>query len=92
MLLIRIQDVRQLSSAMLRKVISRRDFKGIIVGGGSPCQANSYLNRTRKGWADERSQMPLELQRIIHELETDPLCAPPQSFHSWRTLPACLLM
>ena len=42
--------------------------RGIILGGGSPCQGNSSLNRGRKGLADPRSQQPEHLQRIRDEI------------------------
>ena len=52
------------------KLIKRRGQKirGIILGGGSPCQGNSSLNARRKGLDDPQSHQPYHLQRLEQEL------------------------
>ena len=68
-----VEDVR---GYMFDKIIQRRDFRGIIIGGGSPCQGNTSLNRNRKGLQDPRSRQPEQLARIVRELESFPNCPP----------------
>ena len=63
--LVVVSDVAELSPEMLAKVMGRRTFAAILVGGGSPCQGNSSLNLGRKGLGDERSWQPLHLQRLV---------------------------
>ena len=67
---IHVDYVEDVCSHMVKAVIGRREFAGIIVGGGSPCQGNSSLNKRRQNWNDSRSQMPIELKRIVTELES----------------------
>ena len=55
-------------------MLVRRAFWGVLLGGGSPCQGNSALNRRRRGLDDMRSQQPLELQRLVYEFEQLPAC------------------
>jgi len=68
----RVEDVRV---DHFRGLLQRRHPRGILIGGGSPCQGNSSLNTKRKGLDDLRSQQPLELQRIIHEFRALPEAA-----------------
>ena len=90
---IHVDYVEDVCSHMVKAVIGRREFAGIIVGGGSPCQGNSSLNKRRQNWNDSRSQMPIELKRIVTELESsfpsNHSCLPgaaKRCFHSWKTL------
>ena len=71
--LIHVNDVQQLTSSMFHDLCIRRELQGILLGGGSPCQGNSKLNKRRKSLGDPRSLMPIELERIRHELEHDPI-------------------
>ena len=64
-----------MTGTMFRPFLQRRQVRGIILGGGSPCQGNSILNTGRKGLADTRSQQPQELVRIRQELQDLPECA-----------------
>ena len=66
---ISLQLVEEFHGCMLRDFLKRRTVEGVIVGGGSPCQGNSSLNRHRRGLMDPRSQQPEELQRIRDEIE-----------------------
>ena len=67
----RVEDLRAVDFIPM---LVRRSFRGALLGGGSPCQGNSALNRRRKGLADTRSQQPLELQRLVSEFEQLPAC------------------
>ena len=69
--LVEIDQVEQVNADILRRVIGRRDFSAILVGGGSPCQGNSFLNTRRRGLADERSQQPRFLRDLADELKTE---------------------
>jgi hypothetical protein len=57
---------------MFTAVLKRRKFMAILMGGGSPCQGNSELNKNRKGWGDERSQGPLHIKRLHDEFKALP--------------------
>ena len=70
-----VDAVETVTGAMFRPFLQRRQVRGIILGGGSPCQGNSILNTGRKGLADTRSQQPQELVRIRQELQDLPECA-----------------
>jgi hypothetical protein len=70
-----VDAVETVTGAMFRPFLQRRQVRGIILGGGSPCQGNSILNTGRKGLADARSQQPQELVRIRQELQDLPECA-----------------
>ena len=65
---VHVSTVESVNAAMVHGLITRRNIQAIIVGGGSPCQGNTSLNKGRKGLADERSQQPNELVRIKTEL------------------------
>jgi hypothetical protein len=43
------------------------------MGGGPPCQGNPVLNLRRRSLNDDRSLMPMELQRLVHECRNDPV-------------------
>ena len=67
--LISVQYVEDFRGSMLNAFLKRRSVEGVIIGGGSPCQGNSSLNRHRRGLGDTRSHQPSELIRIVHEIE-----------------------
>ena len=67
--IVHMSKVEDIEPDMLKKVLSRRTFSGIIIGGGSPCQGNSSLNASRKGLGDERSRQPLLLSKLADDIE-----------------------
>lgn len=75
--IVHVAKVESVSAAMVVPFLRRRSgqLRGIILGGGSPCQGNSALNTARRGLADQRSLQPSELTRIRGELEALPECA-----------------
>ena len=70
--LVHVPRVEHLAAAHFVPLLRQRTFRGVIMGGGSPCQGNSSLNMSRRGLADPRSQQPLELQRLRHEFSMLP--------------------
>ena len=54
--------------------LKRRQIRGIIIGGGSPCQPNSALNRSGKGLQDSRARQPQHLSRLLQAMRQHPLC------------------
>ena len=64
-----IDRVEDLHAVDLVPFLERRSIRGIVAGGGSPCQGNSALNVGRQGLQDERSLQPQELFRLRAELE-----------------------
>ena len=66
--LIHVDSVEQLTGAQFAPVLAKRKFSAIIIGGGSPCQANSSLNLQRRSLGDARSWQPKELARLRSEL------------------------
>ena len=66
--MVHVRAVEMIDAEMVRGIIERRSIRCILVGGGSPCQGNTFLNRKRKGLGDPRSQQPRELIRIRDEL------------------------
>ena len=75
-----VQKVEHLQGHLFEEVLRRRNFQAILMGGGSPCQGNSSLNRGRRGMDDARSQMPLEMARLRRELEQHAKSTPIFSF------------
>ena len=69
--LVSVSSVEELTGKDFREVLQRRSFTAVVIGGGSPCQGNSRLNASRRGWEDARSRQPLHLQRLLHELATE---------------------
>ena len=67
----RVEDV---SIAMLLPFLERRQVRGILIGGGSPCQGNSVLNKRRQGLDDPRSQQPVVLKELVDSLRQHPAC------------------
>lgn len=70
--IVHIDAVEKLQVRDLRAFIRRRSIRGILLGGGSPCQGNSVLNRTRQGLSDPRSQQPRFLAQLTADLAADP--------------------
>jgi len=73
---VHMEKVEDVKGSLFEKILARRDFKAIIVGGGSPCQGNSSLNKGRKGLRDPRSRQPEQLARIVEELGCLEGCPP----------------
>ena len=67
--LVHVTAVEQVHEEMFDDFFARRSVQAVLVGGGSPCQGNSSLNRTRRSCGDMRSHQPRELQRIADGLE-----------------------
>ena len=70
--LVHVADVNDVSAEALLPLLHRRKLRGVIVGGGSPCQPNSCLNSTRKGLKDPRGSAPQVLHALVQELESHP--------------------
>eukprot|EP00435_Cladocopium_sp_Y103_P000858 s5581_g1.t1 len=70
--LVHVPHVEDLTAAQFVPLLQRRQFRGVIMGGGSPCQGNTSLNLQRKGLRDPRSRQPLQLQRLQSEFEALP--------------------
>ena len=66
---VEVLNVEDVQPEMFKPVLQRRSFSAIIVGGGSPCQANSALNPDRKGLGDKRSWQPLHVERLADGLQ-----------------------
>ena len=65
---VHLDMVEKVKGSMLNLVLAKRNFSAILVGGGAPCQANSSLNKNRKGWQDPRSRQPQQLERLAKEV------------------------
>ena len=72
--IVHIDAVENIQVRDLKPMLMRRRFRGIILGGGSPCQGNSILNASRGGLVDPRSQQPALLAQLETELASEPLC------------------
>eukprot|EP00435_Cladocopium_sp_Y103_P064688 s646_g26.t1 len=72
--LLHVDAVEKVQVRDLRAFLQRRRIRGILIGGGSPCQANTVLNSSRKGLGDLRSLQPQYLSRLVDELSREPLC------------------
>ena len=72
---VHVQRVETLRASMLVPFLRKRRIRGIIMGGGSPCQGNSALNSGRKGLSDARSQQPFVLRQLRHDIEKLPEAA-----------------
>lgn len=70
--IVHIDAVEKLQVRDLRAFIRRRSTRGILLGGGSPCQGNSVLNRTRQGLSEPRSQQPRFLDQLTADIAADP--------------------
>ena len=62
----RVEDV---SAKHFQGLLARRRPRAVILGGGSPCQGNSVLNKSRRGLSDDRSLQPAQLKRLKAEFE-----------------------
>ena len=69
---VQLDSVEEVTGEGLRPFLQRRNVRGIIVGGGSPCQGNSALNPHRQGLQDPRSCQPRELLRSRDEIAALP--------------------
>ena len=47
-----VDKVKSISADMVGPILEKLDFACILVGGGSPCQPNSWMNTNRKGLVD----------------------------------------
>ena len=56
-------NVEQFNVDCLLPILEKRNISAIFIGGGSPCQGNSFANKSRKGLGDERSLQPQWLAR-----------------------------
>lgn len=72
--IVHVDAVEKIQVRDLREFLRRRKVRGILVGGGSPCQANSSLNAGRRGLGDLRSLQPQLLARLVEDLSNEPLC------------------
>ena len=72
--IVHVDAVEKVQVRDLREFLRRRKVRGILVGGGSPCQANSSLNAGRRGLGDLRSLQPQLLARLVEDLSQEPLC------------------
>ena len=72
--IVHVDAVEKIHVRDLKGLLQRRTLRGIILGGGSPCQPNSSLNRFRGGLSDPRSHQPKELDRLVRECRSEPLC------------------
>ena len=73
--LVHISRVEDIQVDALLPWIRRRKPRGILLGGGSPCQGNSSLNLSRQGLDDPRSWQPQHLCRLRDELAAHPECS-----------------
>ena len=73
--IIHLEDTAQVRAQDFKEFLVRRRPRGIVIGGGSPCQGNSSLNKLRKGLDDSRSLQPVELVRIRDEFRALPEAA-----------------
>ena len=50
-----LAECRESQTGYVEDILRPRTVEGVIIGGGSPCQGNSFLNRRRRGLDDARS-------------------------------------
>ena len=62
--LVHIDRVEHIDEPMLAPFFAKRKIRGVILGGGSPCQGNTVLNKDRRGLLDDRSWQPTEIARL----------------------------
>ena len=67
--IVHVPAVELINARMIEGIMKKRSIQAIVVGGGSPCQGNTSLNKSRKGLDDPRSLQPNELVRIRDELK-----------------------
>ena len=68
--MVHVCKVELINAKMVQGIMERRAIHCILIGGGSPCQGNTFLNKKRKGLEDPRSLQPNELIRIRDELRS----------------------
>ena len=56
--IVHVDRVEDINIAMFQELLKSKDFRGVIIGGGSPCRPNSSLNPGRKGLQDNRALQP----------------------------------
>jgi hypothetical protein len=66
--IVHVSTVEEITAGDLRPLLQRREVSGILVGGGSRCQGNSFGNPGRKGLRDPRSNQPLCLKQLAADL------------------------
>ena len=67
--IVHVPTVELIDAQMVAGIIKKRSIQTIVVGGGSPCQGNTSLNKNRRGLNDPRSLQPNQLVRIKNELK-----------------------
>ncbi|CAE7466822.1 unnamed protein product [Symbiodinium microadriaticum] len=67
-----VSDVHMIQVDILLPFVQKRSPRGIIVGGGTPCQPLSTLNRSRQGLRDPRAQAPAFLHDLVRDLRAHP--------------------
>lgn len=65
--IVHFPSVEALAAVDFRGLLTRRKPRAVLLGGGSPCQGNSILNKRRRGLQDVRSLQPWHLQRLRDE-------------------------
>lgn len=50
--IVHVDRVEALTAQACQPFLQRRNVRGVLMGGGSPCQGNSSLNMSRKGLED----------------------------------------
>ena len=73
--IVHIDRVEMVTVDTLLPWIRRRRPRGILMGGGSPCQGNSAFNKDRMGLHDERSLQPIHLCKLRDEVAAHPECS-----------------
>ena len=86
---VHIQRMEDLRASMFIPFLRKRRVRGIIMGGGSPCQGNSALNCNRLGLPDARSQQPALLTQLRKDISALPEAEGLEIFPFWRMWPAC---
>ena len=66
---VHVQLVESIDGKQFDEVLQRRCFVGGIVGGGSPCQGNTSLNKHRLGLQDERTRLAEHVPRIAKAIQ-----------------------
>ena len=65
---VHVHRVQYIHAGMFTKLCARRQFEGLLIGGGAPCQGNSYQNPQRRGLEDPRHAEAHEIQRLSKDL------------------------
>ena len=63
-------DVRDFHVGQLPAALRKSPFWMILVVGGSPCQGNSVLNRSRQGMGDPRTRLFQHVKRVFNECKS----------------------